>query len=340
MTVRSSISSSKRRVWLATWLVAAFAFAALFGAWEGLWRLRGFVPSVTDDATLWAATRRGLMNEDPEEVVILGSSRIQLGINPDALVAATGWRRPVQLAIAMGSSVPVLRHLADEGFRGRVICEVNPRIFFEAKRSLDWVIGSYLRKYRSLTASDIFEERLRAWVQQTFVTRLPALSLPEVLRAGREGHLPAPQFITVQRDRYRYADYSHLASLDDRIRTVRRLRERSKLTFLGPQEVERAVVEVAGLVRRIREGGGEVIFVRLPTSGHILENERQTVPRERYWDVLASGAGALAIHFQDHPELASFTAPDGEHLDQRDAVPFSRALGTILVRELARRSSG
>jgi hypothetical protein len=340
MIVRSSISSSERRSWIATWSVTAVVCVALFTAWEGFWRHRGFEPSVTDDAGLWAAERRSLKIDDPEEVVIVGSSRIQLGINPDAFVAATGWRRPVQLAVAMGASVPVLRHLAEAGFRGLVICEVNPRIFFEKGRSLDRVVGSYLRKYRSLTLGDIVEERLRAWVQQTFVTPLPALSTRELLLTLRQGRLPTPQFITVDRDRYRYADYSHLPSLGDRIRRVRRLRERSELTFLDPQGVGNRVGEVAELVRHIREGGGEVIFVRLPTSDHILENERRTVPRERYWDRLASGTEAIAIHFQDHPELASFTAPDGEHLDREDAVVFARALGKILAREIALRRGG
>jgi len=334
--VRSSTSSSDRRRWFTTWLIAAFAFALSFGAWEAFWRHQGFVPSVTDDAALWAATLRGLKREDPEEIAIVGSSRIQLGINPDAFVAATGWRRPVQLAVAMGPSLPVLRHLAEEGFRGRVICEVNPRIFFAEERKLDWLIGSYLRKYHSLTPADIVEERLGSAFQQAFVTRLPALSPRELLRAGMAGQLPAPEFISVQRDRYRYADYSHLDSLDRRIRTVRRLRRRSKATFLDPQAVERLVAEVATLVRKIRDRGGEVIFVRLPTNGHILDDERRVVPRERYWDALASGVDASAIHFQDHPELAAFSGPDGEHLDQRDAAPFSRALGAILLRELGR----
>ena len=324
----SSTSSSERRAWLSTWALAVALVLALLGGWELTWRARGFRPSVRDDQALWAAARRQLREGDPHSVVVLGSSRIQLGIDLDELARATGWRRPLQLAIAMGPTVPMLRHVArDTDFSGIAIAEVNPRLFFEDPRSLDFRVASYLRAYRHFTWSDAFEQRLRARVQEALVLRLPDLSPPQLQRALSSGRWPRPSHIAVLRDRSRHADFSLLPDLDARTHRTKQLRQQSMSRFLSPERLEKWLHHVETLVKILRDRGGDVVFLNMPTSGFIRENERETVPRATYWDALAASTTALAIHFEDHPELAGFRAPDGGHLDMRDTPLFSRALG-------------
>ena len=337
--MRSSISSSDRRAWLSSWGLALVIVFTVAMAWETFWRTQGFSPSVTDDAALWVAARREIQSDDASEVVLVGSSRTQVDFEPLTFTAATGWRKPIQLAVTMGPTIPVLTNLANEStFAGIVIAEVNPIIFFARLRALDDVVIQYLERFRTLTPANVIELRLGSLVQQVLTFRLPALSPAELGRAYWRGQWPRPSHYTVDRDRYQSMDFRLLPGLAARNRRMAAARARSKLRFYEPSELATRLSEVEALVDTIEARGGEVIFVRLPTNGHIRKNERELVPRNRYWDVFAARSEALTIHFEDHAELSSFRAPDGEHLDHRDAVAFSKRLGAVIQSERAKRN--
>jgi len=341
--VPSSTSSSSspyagRTSWLATGALTVALVALALGGWEGFWRQRSFTPSVRDNEVLWASVRRQLEDADREDVAIIGSSRIQLGLNLEGLLDTTGWQNAYQLAIAMGPTLPMLRHLAAKSdFSGLVIAEINERLFFEDPRSLDWVVGRYLRQYREFGFAAAFEHSLRARVQEAFVFRLPDLSPSQLRKAFGSGVWPRPDHISVMSDRSRYARFDLLPDLDARILRTAQLRKQSKATFLTPRALEEQLVDVEKLVSTLHARGSDVVFLRMPTSGFIRKNESETVPRARYWDVLAAHTSALPIHFEDYPSLANFRAPDGGHLDQADALRFTGVLGEILTRELEKR---
>jgi hypothetical protein len=336
--VRSSTSSSDGRAWLASWGLALLLTLACIIAWETFWRARGFSPSVTDDAALWVAARREVRSDDPAQIVLVGSSRTQVDIEARAFTRATGWRKPVQLAVTRGPTVPVLANLADESeFEGIVIAEVNPVIFFASLRVLDEVIDRHLERLRSLTPANILELRLGAFIQQRLAFRLPALSPPKLKSAIEQGRWPRPSHYTIGLDRYRSMDFERLPRIAALNRQTAAARARSKLRFFGPKELANRLSTVATLVETIESRGGDVIFLRLPTNGHIRRNEREVVPRKHYWNIFAAQSNALTIHFEDHPELASFRAPDGEHLDHRDAIAFSEQLGKVILSERAKR---
>lgn len=336
--MHSSTSSSDAHAWLASWGTALLLVLVCVVAWETFWRSRGFAPSVTDDATLWVAARRELEPANRDQIVLVGSSRTQVDIDPGAFTSATGWGKPIQLAVTMGPTVPVLENLAKESeFEGIVIAEVNPVIFFASLRVLDEIIERYVDRSRTLTPADIIELRLSTFIQQLLTARLPALSAPELGKAFERGRWPRPAHYTVDRDRYQSMDFGKLPGLAARNRRIAAARAVSKVLFYEPRELTKRFGEIATLVETIEARGGEVIFVRLPTNGHILENERQLVPRDRYWDVFAAQSRSLTIHFEDYLELTSFIAPDGEHLDHRDAVAFSKRLGEVIQSERTKR---
>ena len=60
-------------------------------------------------------------------------------------------------------------------------------------------------------------------------------------------------------------------------------------------------------------------------------------PRATYWDVFAAQTAAITIHFADEPTLRDFTCPEGSHMDQSDAVRFTRSLVVIMKACLAAR---
>ena len=105
-----------------------FLLSFLFiGGWELFWRIKGFVPSVTDDLGAWARIRRSAALQGTEPVVVVGSSRIQVGFHPDVFEDMTGIR-PIMLAIDGGSPVSVLKDLVfDPTFKGIIVCSLLPR---------------------------------------------------------------------------------------------------------------------------------------------------------------------------------------------------------------------
>ncbi|MFW6089502.1 MAG: hypothetical protein ACODAB_07105, partial [Gemmatimonadota bacterium] len=90
-------------------------------------------------------------------------------------------------------------------------------------------------------------------------------------------------------------------------------------------------------VGRIRERGGEVVFVRLPSSGWFREAEARMTPRDRVWENVLLAADAVGVHFEDYPELADIPTPEWSHVSARDKERLTRALVRILRERLAER---
>jgi len=341
MIVPSSTSSSENRIWRQTWL-ATLALSLLFlVSWEVFWRLEGFSPRINNDENLWALARGRVSRADRDAVILVGSSRMQLAIDRDAFTRATGWERPFQLAIPMGPSIPVLRDLAaDPSVSGRIICEVYPVIFFDMTRPVNLITGRYFLRRAGFTPADEAEARLRIVTQRSLVSSLPALSPNQLVRAYRAGRWPQPSHASFDAERFGRSDSRLLGDLAER-RQLNLIRwENWKGRPARPIEVALLARRMDDLVAAIREKGGDVIFVRLPTSGTKRERERRLFPRNEFWDLFAANTDALAIHFEDHPALRRFHLPDGTHIEQRDSPAFSRALGEIIVRELGSREGG
>jgi hypothetical protein len=98
-------------------------------------------------------------------------------------------------------------------------------------------------------------------------------------------------------------------------------------------DLEDRLQHLQALVARIEQRGGEVIFVRFPSTRRVLEIDEIRHPRAVFWDRFAALAGGRKLHFADYPELAAFELPDGVHLDVHDQPAFTRALGRLLVTE-------
>jgi hypothetical protein len=102
-----------------------------------------------------------------------------------------------------------------------------------------------------------------------------------------------------------------------------------------PPEVAQAAFEamleqVAADVAKIRTRGGEVVFIRPPSSDWFREFERQATPREMVWESIVGTANAVGIHFEDYPELSDVRTPEWSHISSRDKARWTRALVGIL----------
>jgi len=88
---------------------------------------------------------------------------------------------------------------------------------------------------------------------------------------------------------------------------------------------------VAAWVAAVRAHGGDVVFVRTPTSGKLRELEDAAYPRAIYWVRLSAATGAATIHSDDVSGLKSINLPDGSHVDMHDKPAYTRALVDALA---------
>jgi hypothetical protein len=335
--VHSSTSTSEDRLpdgpWIRTWLLALLLAGGTLGGYEAFWRARGFVPSVHDDARLWSLARSRLHDNDPQQIVLIGASRSQLGIDTRTLAEELGESEPIQLSVQGSSCLPVLRHLSEEeSFQGIVVCDVNPWSFYRGMNTEQGVQAEYVHQFHERTGLWWAEAELLAWVQSRLVLRLPVLA-PANLWAGLwKGQGPVPDFQTVLPDRCIQADYSRADP--DLPQRLRRQRERAVILPPSPDRWARDLDMLRDMVQRIQDRGGQVVFVVMPTSGDVRDFEERHWPRRRFWDVLAARVPAETIHFADYPSLSRFRCAEGSHLDYRDAAPFTRELAVILKTKL------
>jgi len=322
--------------WLKTWLLAIAVVVAMSAAAERLTRSLGFVPSITDDADLWCAAFDRVAADDPSQIVLIGASRFQLGIDLREIAREFDGQEPIQLSVDGSSCIPVLDHLSRQtSFRGVVIVDISCTKLFHGLESDKGAQAEYLCHYRSRPVMNAFNRSLVTWIQSQTTFRQLARSRtrggPHWLAAGA---LPTPNYVTMDAERSRKANYSNV-ELDV---LERRLAARRVLPdfHFEPDKIDGDINAVESMVSRIQARGGRVVFVRMPTTGRTAVAEEEHTPRAKTWDVMASKSRAILIHFADYPSLASCDCPDESHLDAADAPRFTAALARIIRRELGR----
>lgn len=336
----SSTSNSSKRAkqylgkwhWSIIWLMIACTYFGCIAGWEVHWRLRGFTPSITDDWPVWSQIRRQA-NQHPDSLALVGASRILLGFDPEIIEKLTDHSAHM-LAIDGSNPLPVLVELSnDPDFIGKVICSIPSLWLAGELKSKDDRSAKWLRKYKQQSLSSKLETRLALTFQGHFVFRYGGLAPRKLWEKWQQGRPVTPPYAPMRADRFRTADYSlvNLQSLRDaRIERTRELHQGA--TMLGQQEFMQRVAIIRKAVKRIRQKGGDVVFIRFPSCGEVWAIEEETVPRHHYWDVLASEVTALTIHFTDYKKLQDFSCTDGSHLDYSDARIFTREVTTLLQR--------
>jgi hypothetical protein len=331
--VPSSTSSSERTIpavaWRGTWLVALVVAVASIAALEHVTRAHGQRPTVPEDPVWWSLPRR-TVDDDPRVVAFVGTSRMKLAFSPQAFAAAAPERRGIQLAINGAPSLGVLRDLANDAhFRGLAVVDL-----------IEWDVGVY----NGFTAAEPFVERAHAlWrAPGAVVNRLLGSRVQEQLAllavGGRplltsllRGHRwPNPMWVVTDREGSSHGDYS-LAD-PKALQGKREWRVKDFFTTIPAPDVWLAMLDrdFEPLVKQIQAHGGDVVLLRMPTSGTFQADFDQGYPRATYWDAYAARSAAHVLHFRDIPGMATLTAPDEMHLDQRDQAAFTRSLVELL----------
>jgi hypothetical protein len=345
----SSISSSERpvpdRPWPGILAAVVLATIVLTAGWEHYWRGVGFVDhDYVDTPSRWAMERRRATGD---RTVLIGSSRTYFDINLRAWAEETDGREPIQLALVGTSPRGILTELAsDTAVSGLVVVGVTPALFFRTRRGY---LGDFPERAARETPSEWLGQRLFMRLEDVLAfidwdTRLGTIleRQPLPLREGMILDRAVRKVSVTGANRQTY--------LEPRILEDSAYRQLVRDIWLdgtdspdqpplpGPDSVTAMIAELTRDIAGIRARGGDVAFVRFPSSGPVRELERREFPRERYWDRVANEAGAAAIHFEDYPALMAYDPPEWSHLSRADAERFTRALVPILMDALARRT--
>jgi len=296
-----------------------------------------------DGRAAWAVERRKV-DAGGVPVVLVGDSRLLFDTDLAVWEEATGVR-PVQLALPGTGPQRFLSDLArDADFRGLAVVSVTPGVFFRPAEG--GLMVGVLDYYRDQSPSDRVGHYLDRLLQPRFAFLDDEYRLGKVLERAswwpaREG-TRGPEYdvwkiSTAHEDRQTF--------LWERIETDERLRNKAILAWQGQRGgPPRAQAEIDGGIARakadvdlIRAKGGEVVFVRAPSSGRIAENEERRIPRAKSWEALLAATGAIGFHYADHAATAGMTCPEESHLSRADAAVFTRVYVEYLQAELAKR---
>jgi hypothetical protein len=339
------------------------AFALLWtllltAGWEIVCRARGFEPALDDTPDLWARARERLDRAPPDQIVLLGSSRMLFDFDIEELHRAIGGPRAIELATVGTNELVMLEKLAaDPHFAGTAIVSFVPGLTFLPAGAATRIVQRAFNAYEHGSVSQRISSRLYQWLdarlafldgdELTLKKLIEQLELPQ--RAGAEGHaLYLPQVHSVDQERR-----GRMLRL---VETDAARREQIEAIWVhpdppSPQPPAQQAAEREGLrqqvlwreraaVTKIRARGGRVIYIRFPSSGGVLAEERIKFPRAETWDALLAVTGAPGIHFEDHPELARFECVEWSHLSVSDSVEFTRRLIPLLVPYLPRSGEG
>lgn len=346
-----SISNSNERLpglsFGKIWLLIGITLILFFIGWNVFWFSNNVFPLPQDDAKLWSYHRRSVERVGNSSVILIGTSRMQMGLDQKKFTELTG-RKTIQLAIVGESQLPVLETLAeDENFHGTVISDFSEYLIFQRELHPDYpsMAKEWLKYYSESKQADDFEFWLRSFGKYLIANPNLGDSPPDVLKNIVTGNAFATQSIEqrfanahpVFFDRSLIFDLERFLTKEEAAEIFEKIRQAPlpgmrEFIKTSPPTIERYLEmgnKVESYVQKIQARGGKVIIVNFPMSGEVAELTETAFPKEQFWDVFAAATSAKTIHYKDYPQL-QFECPDESHLAAKDTPIFTENLVSII----------
>ena len=125
----------------------------------------------------------------------------------------------------------------------------------------------------------------------------------------------------------------HDKRLSDHARTV--WHELFRPFPIKDANIHEILVRTKIAVDKIRARGGDVVFLRPPSSPDIRAIEDQHTPRARVWDALLVYTNAKGIHSDDMPTVQNLFLPESSHLSHACATVYTDAYIRSVVQSTA-----
>jgi hypothetical protein len=303
--------------------------------WEIYLRSQNLKPSYDDNDALWANQRARVYEPAPETVVFIGSSRIKYDLDIPTWEKLTG-KKAVMLAMTGSNPRPVLTDLAnDENFKGDLIIDVTEGLFFSdapfyAKKPTTNITHFKERtpaQRASFEINHLLESQL-VFLDKEYLTinaGLKELQLP-----NRPGVFVMPPF-PIGFDR---TQFNEQAVMSDEFVSTKSQQQQMidiwRMLMSGPKPPpmpEEAFMAVMHAVKsdidKIKARGGNVMFVRTPSTGGMGQGEKMAFPRDQYWDRILKETDCIGFHYADNPVMNRLVCIEDSHLKPTDAVIFT-----------------
>lgn len=301
-------------------------------------RSQGITIDYDDGPALWSDKRAMVYEPSDNAIVFIGSSRIKYDLDFATWNSLTNVHA-IQLAIEGTCPRPVLEDLAnDPNFKGKVVIDITEGLFFSmAPPNMEEAINNTKYFHDRTPAQRAGFELNKILESQLVFLNKDYFSLNAQLDAlqlkSRPGVFMMPlfpmNFSRTTFERQEYMNNRFLASQSDINQVKRNWAFFAKMAMSAPpmpqQAFDAIFKSVTENVKKIKDRGGEVVFVRTPSSGVYYKGESMGFPRDKFWDRLLLETNCPGIHFMDYPAMDHFECPEFSHLKLSDAKLFTKA---------------
>jgi len=314
-------------------------------SWEFYVRSKGFETTYDDNPALWSDKRTMVYEPADKATVFIGSSRIKFDLDI-ALWEKTTGDHAIQLACVGSSPRPVLDDLAnDPRFKGKLVVDVTEVLFFAYDYFSTETPNDNIKYYKDRTpaqrASFVVNHLLESQFAFLDKDRLSLnAKLDELHIPNRKGVFQMPIFpgdfgrVRFDRQEFMTDQFAADTNMQNQVKGIWEFfRKMSTDPPASGGKLDSIMTSVKVSVDKIKARGGQVIFVRTPSSGGFLMGETMGYPREKYWDRLLTETKCAGIHFKDYPAIDHFECPELSHLKQSDAKIFTENFIKILNEE-------
>ena len=309
-------------------------------------RNQGITIDYDDGPPLWSNNRAMVYEPSDKAIVFIGSSRIKYDLDQATWNGLTKIH-PIQLAIEGTCPRPVLEDLAnDPNFKGKVVVDVTEGLFFsmappnmeEAIKNIKYFHDRTPAQRASFELNKILESQL-VFLNKDYFSLNAQLDGLQI--KSRPGVFVMPlfpmNFSRTTFERQEYMNNGFLASQAE-INQVKGnwvffAKMAMKAPPMPPQVYDAIFKSVIENINKIKARGGEVMFVRTPSSGDYLKGENIGFPRDKFWNRLLKETDCPGIHFMDYPAMNHFECPEFSHLKLSDAKLFTKAFFNELSKQ-------
>jgi hypothetical protein len=328
----------------AAWLMLVIVVVAI-ASWEWYLRNNGYDANFDDDPALWTHSRHRVYQSPSQSTVFIGSSRIKFDLDIPTWEQLTQ-QTAVQLSCVGSTPIPFLQNLADdENFKGRLVVDVTEGLFFSTAPPNYRRPNENLKFYKERTPAQWAGFYVNRLLESQFVfldkERLSLSAYADYIPlANRPGVFQFPAFPhgfgRVKFNRQEYMT-PQLVSDTAQANIVKNIWAMIGRMGKEPPTSGKKLDSILNIVKmatnKIKSRGGEVIFLRTPSSGSFKAKEEAFYPRQQYWEKILAVTNCPGIYYQDYPAIAHFVCPEESHLSMADAKIFTAQLVKILEQE-------
>ncbi len=319
--------------WRAISLTVLALLILFTSLWE--WRMRTLELVPGDVSTsfydVWATQRRQV-DQHNIPVALIGDSRILYDTDLNRVAQLTGIR-PLQLGIPGGTGLLVLEDIAnDSHFKGLAIVGMSESSYFDThyvvirtRTALDLSRWESPSKQASFQVQRVLSKGL-AMLDDSYQLSTLVIHLDPDWRRGVRGpyHDVWKMGETeASGQSYLWRRLDHDQYLSEHARSV--WHQFATPVPLDDASIQAVLARSKAAVDKIRGRGGDVVFLRPPSSPDLREVEEKHLARQRAWDPLLAYTNTKGVHTDDLPNAQHLILPEGSHLSHACATVFTDA---------------